>query len=107
MNDEQFVEAARQLAQRLMTEGGKTDDQRANFAFRLATSRRPNDAELAVLLHVYRTSLAKYQADKEAAAKLISVGESPRNETLDACQLAAWSIVANMILNLDETITKG
>ena len=107
MNDEQFVEASRHMAQRIMTEGGLGDGQRASYAFRLATSRLPSDAELSVLLDVYRAALAKFQSDKEAAEKLVSVGESKRSETLDVVPLAAWSIVANMILNLDETITKG
>ena len=107
MNDEQFVEASRQLAQRLMTDGGKTDADRASYAFRLATARRPQAKELEVLLDVFKASLAKFEADKEAATKLINVGESKPNEKLDASQLAAWTIVANLILNLDETITKG
>ncbi len=107
MNDEQFVEASRGLAQRIMLEGGKSTEERAAFAFRLATSRMPRDAELAVLIDVYQTCLKRFTADKEAATKLIAVGESKPNETLDASQLAAWTMVANMVLNLDETITKG
>ncbi len=107
MNDEQFVEASRGFAQRIMIEGGKTDEERAAFAFRVATSRMPSDAELAVLIDVYKTCLKKFEMDTERATKLISVGESKPNETLDASQLAAWTMVANMILNLDETITKG
>jgi len=107
MNDEQFVEASRQLAQRMMTEGGKTDADRASYAFRLATARPPQAKELEVLLDVYKASLAKFEADKEAATKLIAVGESKPDATLDTSQLAAWTMVANLILNLDETITKG
>ncbi|MBP87746.1 MAG: hypothetical protein CMJ64_13660 [Planctomycetaceae bacterium] len=107
MNDEQFVEASRAFAQRAMIEGGKTDEERATWAFRLALTRNPTDAELAVLMEVYRTTLAKYQADKEAATKLISIGESKPDENLDPSQLAAWTLVGNLILNLDETVTKG
>lgn len=106
LNDEQFVEASRHMAERVMTEGGAGDGQRASYAFRLATSRLPNDAELRVLLDVYRAAHDKYQADKPAAEKLVSVGESQRNGQLDVSQLAAWSMVANMVLNLDETLTK-
>ena len=65
MNDEQFVEASRHMAQRIMTEGGLGDGQRASYAFRLATSRLPSDAELKVLLDVYRAALARFQADKK------------------------------------------
>ena len=106
MNDEQFVEAARHMAARIMTEGGIGDGQRASYAFRLATSRLPSNAELKVLLDVYRAARAKYQEDEAAAEELVSVGESKRNETFDVSQLAAWSVVANMVLNLDETVTK-
>jgi len=107
MNDEQFVEASRNFAQRMMTEGGKTDADRASYAFGLATARRPKAEELEVLLDVYKASLARFETDKEAATKLISVGESKPDATLDTSQLAAWTMVANLILNLDETITKG
>ncbi len=107
MNDEQFVEASRAFAQRAMNEGGKTDKERATYAFRLATARNPNEAELAVLIDVYQANLNKYQGDKEAATKLINTGDSKPDERLDASQLAAWTMVGNMILNLDETVTKG
>jgi hypothetical protein len=107
MNDEQFVEASRHFAERMMTEGGKTDADRASYAFRLATARPPQAKELEVLLDVYTVSLANFEADKEAATKLINVGESKPDATLDTSQLAAWTMVANLILNLDETITKG
>ncbi len=107
MNDEQFVEASRALASRAMTAGGKTDSDRAIRAFRLATSRRPSQAELKVLLEVYQSSLARFSENAKAAGELIHVGESKPDESLDVRQLAAWTVVANMILNLDETITKG
>ena len=107
MNDEQFVEAARQMAARVMKEGGKSDRERATYAFRLATSRRPSEAELAVLLDVYKDSLTRYQGDSKAAAELIHFGESKPDASLNVEQLAAWTIIANLILNLDETIKKG
>jgi Protein of unknown function (DUF1553)/Protein of unknown function (DUF1549)/Planctomycete cytochrome C len=107
MNDEQFVEAARGFAERAMTEGGETDKERAAYAFCLATTRQATDAELAVILEIYQANLAKYQANQEAAAKLIHVGESSPNEKLDVSQLAAWTMIGNLILNLDETMTKG
>ncbi len=107
MNDVQFVEAARHLAARVMTDGGETDRQRATYAFRLATSRKPKDAELAVMLDVYNDSLARFQKDGKAAAELIKVGESKPDASLGVEQLAAWTIIANLLLNLDETVTKG
>ena len=107
MNDEQFVEASRAFAQRILLEGGETESERAAFGFRVATGRRPSDAELAVLLDVFQANLKKYQSDQDAAEGLIAVGASEPPEELDAAELAAWTMVANMILNLDETITKG
>jgi len=107
MNDEQFVEAARHLAQRSMNDGGKTDAERATFAFRLATGRAPDSAESKVLLGLYKENLAKFQGNMEAATKLVNYGESKPPANLNAAQLAAWTMVANLILNLDETITKG
>lgn len=106
MNDVQFVEAARHMAQRAMLEGGSTPEKRATFAFRLATSRVPTSEELGVLVDLYQKHLAHYQSDVEAAQKLLAVGESPRNESLETSELAAWTMISNLILNLDETINK-
>ncbi len=68
---------------------------------------RQQCAEMGVLLGLYERQLAGYHANQKAALKLLGVGESPRNERLDAAELAAWTMVASAILNLDETITKG
>ncbi len=106
MNDTQYVEASRRLAERMMTEGGATPEEQIAYAFRLATARRPAADELAVLAGTLNAYLADYKANAEAAAKLLAVGNSKRNEALDAVQLAARTMVANLILNLDETITK-
>jgi mono/diheme cytochrome c family protein len=106
LNDPTFVEASRKLAERLMTEA-ETPDERIALAFRLATARRPSAAETAVLRKVYEAQLVVYRADGKAALKLLSVGESRRNEGLDPAELAAWTMVASAILNLDETVTRG
>jgi hypothetical protein len=106
MNDEQYVEAARKLAERVMTSGGATPSERLAFGFRLATARPPEKAELGVLLRVFERQLAHYRADRGAADKLLAVGEAPRNKALDTAELAAYTMAANLILNLDETITK-
>ncbi|MDG2291317.1 MAG: PSD1 and planctomycete cytochrome C domain-containing protein [Phycisphaerales bacterium] len=107
LNDEQYVEAARAMGQRIMTEGGSTDADRVVFAFRLATSRRPTDQEQAVLLSLYAEQYAEFASDIPAATMLLEFGAAPRDDTLDPAAHAAWSIVANLILNLDETISKG
>jgi len=107
MNDVQYVEAARNLAQRVMTEGGKTFEDRITFTFRLATSRKPNTNELSILKSIYDSHSKEYQADVEAAKKLISVGESKADPALNVSELATWTMISNLILNLNETITKG
>jgi len=106
MNDKQYVEAARNMAQRLIAEGGASPAERLTYGFRLATGRKPADSEAAVLQRVFSAHLADYQADKAAAEQLITVGESPRKPDLDAAELAAYTMVCNLILNLDETVTK-
>jgi hypothetical protein len=99
MNDVTFVEAARALAQRMMKNGG------IDFGFRLATARFPTEHERSVLHSLYLYNLDRYQTNPEAALKLLSQGESPRDTSLDPNQLAAWTNVASLILNLDETVT--
>ena len=106
MNDVTYVEAARRLAERMMTEGGETPAERVDFAYRLATAHRPSPAAEAILVDGFRRHLERYQADRRAALDLISQGESARDETLDVAELASYTMVANLILNFDGTITK-
>ena len=106
MNDVTYVEAARRLAERMMTAGGETPAERVGFAYRLATARRPPAAAEAILVDGFRRHLDRYQADRGAALDLVRQGESPRDETLDVAELAAYTMVANLILNFDGTITK-
>jgi hypothetical protein len=109
MNDPTYVEAARKMAERVLSEAGAaaSPDDRIAFAFRLATARRPTAEESAVLRRIYDAQLALYRSNADAASKLLTVGESPRNEKLNPADLAAWTTVTSTILNLDETITKG
>lgn len=107
MNDVQYVEAARKFAERVLKSAGPTVEERLALAFRAATARPPRADELAVLRGVLETHLAEYRGNPEAAGKLLAVGEAPRDAALDAAELAAWTMVANLILNLDETVTKG
>ena len=106
MNDPTYVEAARFLAARMLTEGGKTATARINYAFRLATGRVPDPQERAVLLRAAQDALADYRLHSGHAAELLNVGASRSDPKLDTSQLAAWTTVAGIILNLDETITK-
>jgi hypothetical protein len=106
MNDPTYVEASRKLAERLLTEA-QSDKQRIELAFQLAMARPPSERELAVLSRIHQEQSAVYRQNHDAASKLLSVGESARQQGLDDAELAAWTIVASVILNLDETITKG
>ncbi|MBW3596722.1 MAG: DUF1553 domain-containing protein, partial [Planctomycetes bacterium] len=106
MNDEQWVEASRKLAARMLTEGGKTPAEQLAYGFRLATSRQPSSDEAEILVQTYEEHLAHYQTSAEEARKLLGVGEAPRPDSLDPAQHAAMTMVANLILNLDETVTK-
>ena len=76
------------------------------MAFRLAVARRPSELELRILADGYRKHLDRFRQDRAAALKLVNVGEARRDEKLDVAELAAYTTVAGLILNLDETITK-
>ena len=107
MNDIQHFEAARNFAQRMMLEGGATPAERIAWAWRTVTSRKPADGELAIVEQALQKHLEKYRANPAAAKEAISYGESKRDENLDPAELAAYSLVANLVLNLDETVTKN
>jgi hypothetical protein len=106
LNDPQFVEASRHFAERMLSEGGMSYEDRIAHGFRLATARRPNEKERKVLGEILDAALEKYQRASAAAEKLLSVGESKRDTSLSRAQHAAWTIVASTILNLDETLTR-
>jgi hypothetical protein len=106
MNDPTYVEAARALAERMMTQGGKDSNGRIAYAFRLATARKPSMEEMKLLRGLFVKQLAHYRRDRKSALDLLSVGEAKWNTNLDSAELAAWATVASAILNLDETITK-
>jgi hypothetical protein len=104
MNDVAFVEASRALAQRIMKNAHP--ELGLDLGFRLATARFPTEHERSILLNSYRYNLDRYQTHPEAALQLISQGESPRDTSLNPNELAAWTNVASLILNLDETVTR-
>jgi hypothetical protein len=107
MNDVQYFEAARALAQRMLTEAGTKPEERLRFAFRLATAREPSKKELAVLNETLKRQQARFAKDEDAAKKAISFGESKPKPELNPVELAAYTMVANVILNLDETVMKN
>ena len=106
MNDPTYVEAARKLAERVLGDAGSTDE-RISRSFRLVLARPPRDREIVALRRIVEQQLAAFRADNDAALKLLSVGESPRDERFDAAELAAWATAASVILNLDEAVTRN
>jgi Protein of unknown function (DUF1553)/Protein of unknown function (DUF1549)/Concanavalin A-like lectin/glucanases superfamily/Planctomycete cytochrome C len=106
MNDVAFVEAARMLAERAMREGGKTDAERLAYAFRLATARHPNAQEQQILLSNLQAQRVAMRNDSAQARNLLSVGEKKADAKLNPIELAAYTTVMSLILNLDEVVTK-
>jgi hypothetical protein len=106
LNDVTYVEAARGLAQLMLTEGGATSEGRLAYGFRRATARTPGPDELRVLHRGLERYRQTYEGDRQAAERLVRHGESKPAEKLDPAELAAYTAAAGVILNLDETITK-
>ena len=105
LNDVTYVEAARALAQRVML-AAHDESARLNLAFRLATSRPVKPQEQTLLLRRLEELKTQFRADPGAVGKLLAVGESKRDDRLDAIGHAAWTTLCQLVLNLDETITK-
>ena len=106
LNDPQYVEAARRLAELTIREAGESPEKRAGFIFELAAARPLDAADLADLVGAYRNQRAYYKDHAEDAGKLIAVGESAPDPKLNPEELAAWTMVANLVLNLDEVVNK-
>lgn len=107
LNDPSYVEAARALAERIVREGGAEPAARIRWAFRQALSRPPSPAELETLEALFRKHRAQYEADPRAAGELVHTGERPVPADIAAPELAAWTSVARVVLNLHETITRN
>ena len=90
-----------------MLEGGNCIESKISYAFRLATARAPTEEELSVISRLFTGQQEAFRYDRAAADQLLSVGPFTPRPELDRAELAAWSTVASLILNLDETITKG
>ncbi len=103
LNDPQFVEASRVLAQRMQKEGGVNFEDQVTYGFRLLCGRKPNGQELELMRAQFEKALAKYEMDLRGAEALLEVGEYPRTESLDVVQTAALTMVANLMMNFDES----
>lgn len=106
MNDEQFVEAARKLAERLLSREEITDHERIDFAFRLVTGKPADSVRMDAIQELVESMESEFLQDPEGATEFLKVGESEWNPSLTAPRLAAWTLAASAILNLDETLTR-
>ena len=106
MNDIQYVEAARNLAQRVLRAGGGSFDSRVNFAWRTVLARFPTPAEVETVRAAHEQHAARYQKDAGAANLLVSYGESKADPALNPSDLAAWTMTASLVMNLDEAVVK-
>jgi hypothetical protein len=106
MNNVTFVESARHLAERMMTQEDLTnEDERITYAFKAILSRPPSSSELALLKEDFLHHMEIFSKNKQAVAQLLKVGEKPNDPTLPAATLAAYAMVASTIFNLDEAIS--
>jgi hypothetical protein len=106
MNDTIYVEAARKFAERILREGGASPQERIAWGFRQVLARTPTARELDILINAYQDFLQRYRADRDGALEFTSIGDSLSLASLDRRELAAYSAVASLLLNLDETVTK-
>jgi hypothetical protein len=107
LNDPSFVEAARVFAENIIKKGGTSLPERLDWAYHRALSRGIKAEEVEVLAQLYRKHQQEYRADKAAAERLVSTGESPVAKDVDTAELATWTSLARVILNLHETITRN
>jgi hypothetical protein len=107
LNDPVYVEAAQALARRIVTAGGATPEDRARYALLIALARPPAPEQVASLLNLYQSERAHYSQDRAAATALATDPLGPLPSGMDPAELAAWTTVANVILNLDGVLTKG
>jgi hypothetical protein len=107
LNDPSFVEAARALAARVLANAAGDDNQRVRWAWRQVLGREAESSEAERLASLLQAHRAQYAADRKAAEALVSVGISPRPENVDVAELAAWTSVSRVLLNLNETITRN
>ncbi|HUG90761.1 MAG TPA: DUF1553 domain-containing protein [Planctomycetaceae bacterium] len=107
LNDPVYVEAAQSLARRILSEGGATPDERVAWALRACLSRPAESDQVAALTELYRSELDHYRQHTEAARSLATDPLGPLPEGVDPAEAAAWTVVANVLLNLDGVLTRG
>jgi hypothetical protein len=107
LNDPVYVEASQALARRVIKEGGATAEERARFALRLCLARPPRAEQVAQVLALYESEREHYGKDAAAALKLATEPLGPLPPGMEAADAAAWTVVANVLLNLDGVMAKG
>jgi len=106
LNDPQFVEASRFVAERMLKEGGNELETQINYGFKLLTGRAADQGEINVLARLFQTELDAFNNGESNALAMLNVGEKPRDKNLAINQHAAMTMVANTLMNFDETVFK-
>ncbi len=106
MNDVTYVEASRVLAERMIHEGGTDMNDRIRTGFRLLLSRLPGESELNVLQRSVTRYAERFRKNTEAAERLVTIGASKASDGVATSELATWTMIASVLLNLDETVTR-
>ena len=106
LNDITFVEAARVFAERILRESNESFEDRLDFAFRRALVRPVSNGEAKTIRAIHDDILRHYRENREAAEQIVQIGEYPRDIKADVTQLAVWTAIAQIVLNLDEAMTK-
>ncbi len=107
LNDPVYVECAQALARRIVREGGKTDEDRVRFGLRLCLCRPPRTEQIQQVMELFQKEREHYRKDTKAAMALATDPLGPLPAGMDAVELAAWTVVANVLLNLDAVLMKG
>ncbi|MBM4077523.1 MAG: DUF1553 domain-containing protein [Planctomycetes bacterium] len=107
LNDPTYIEAARQLAEQSIKSSNGDPKQLVEAAFRRVVARKPSEAESRSLLKTYQRQLERFISNTDSAEKLLTIGESTTDSSASKTELAAWTTVMSVILNLDEAITKN
>ena len=107
LNDPTYVEAARVFAVKILSQCDGTTEQRITWAWQQALQRDPREEEMKTMQDLLQTHLTRYQQDGDAASALLKTGIAPVPESLDTPELAAWTHIARVLLNLHETITRS
>ena len=106
MNDVAFIEAARVVAERAIKLGGASAPSRLEWAVRQILSRSPSDRELNVLVEGFERRLKSYKASSQQVEQFLALGETPRDQSIDPTELAAYTATVSVIFNVDEAVVK-